>query len=75
MNATPTIPNPTTTIRFLLVSFGSSPFTSISSIFSGRTFASASFHSLLLMLTDGIAKMNEGEEKIISIGTADAGVE
>lgn len=59
MNATPTMPNPTTTIRFLLVSFGSSPFSSIFSIFSGRTFASASFHSLLLMLLNGMAKMNE----------------
>ena len=48
MNDIPTIPRPTTTILFLFVSFGSSPCSSIFATFSGRTFASASFHVLLL---------------------------
>lgn len=46
MNEMPTMPNPTTTIRFLLVSLGISPFASNPSTVSGSLLASASFHSL-----------------------------
>jgi hypothetical protein len=52
MNAMPTIPNPTTTTRFLPVpsggAEGSSPLIFKSSTFSGSLFASASFQLLLL---------------------------
>ena len=49
MKEMPTIPKPTTTIFFLLVFSGISSFISNSATLSGRTLASGSFHSLLLM--------------------------
>lgn len=48
MKEMPTMPNPTTTIRFLSPFLGISSFCSIFSTFSGSLFASASFQVLLL---------------------------